>query len=210
MNRKPADKTYAYLLGCFFGDASVFRRGNTYAYSFECIDKEFIDKVAKCLSDFLNKDVHVHRRTDTNKYYLQVCSKKFKVFIDDTAGCRYIPDYVYQWSNDLKKEFLEGVLDSDGWVSERSNPNGNTNWMMGYGTTYSWAYDIKRMLQSFNVVCGKTREIPTKNKTQLVFTINLKSFIESGLRFNIERKQKRLNHYREKRMKSQRLYDNTD
>ena len=45
MNRKPADKTYAYLLGCYFGDASVFKRGNTYAYSFECIDKEFIDKV---------------------------------------------------------------------------------------------------------------------------------------------------------------------
>ena len=44
MNRKPADKTYAYLLGCYFGDASVFKRGNTYAYSFECIDKEFIDK----------------------------------------------------------------------------------------------------------------------------------------------------------------------
>lgn len=210
MNRKPADKTYAYLLGCYFGDASVFKRGNTYAYSFECIDKEFIDKVADCLSRFINRDVRVHQRVGTNKYYLQVCSKEFKVLVDDTAGCRYIPDYVYQWSEELKKEFLEGVLDSDGWVSQRSNPNGNTRWMMGYGTTYSWTYDIKRMLQSLGVSCGKTREIQTKNKVQLSFTMNLKSFIESGLKFNIVRKQKRLNNYREKRMKSQRLYDNTD
>lgn len=210
MNRKPADKTYAYLLGCYFGDASVFKRGNTYAYSFECIDKEFIDKVANCLHDFINREVHTHQRQGTNKYYLQVSSKDFKVFVDDTAGCRYIPEYVYHWGDTLKREFLEGVLDSDGWISQRSNPNGNTQWMMGYGTTYSWTYDIKKMLQSFGVVCGKTREIPTKNKVQLSFTINLQSFIESGFKFNIIRKQTKVNAYREKRMKSQRLYDNTD
>lgn len=210
MNRKPADKTYAYLLGCYFGDASVFKKGNTYAYSFECIDKEFIDKVASCLQDFVNREVHVHQRTGTNKYYLQVSSKDFKMFIDDTAGCRYIPEYVYHWDDALKREFLEGVLDSDGWISQRSNPNGNCNWQMGYGTTYSWTYDIKKMLQSFGIVCCKMREIPTKNKVQLNFTINIQSFIESGFKFNIIRKQTKVNAYREKRMKSQRLYDNTD
>lgn len=210
MNRKPADKTFAYLLGCYFGDASVFKRHGSYAYSFECIDIEFIEKVASLLSCWTGRDVNIHKRRDSDKYYLQVTSKDFGLFIKDTGGCRYIPNYVFDWDKDLQREFLEGVLDSDGWISRRENPNGNVRFQMGYGTTYSWTYDIKRLLQSFGVVCHKLREIPTKNKVQLSFIINIASFINSGLRFSIKRKQMKVNDYCDRRMKSQRLYDYTD
>lgn len=215
-NGQSAGKDYAYLLGTYFGDASVVKRTeHCYTFTIEAIDKDFIERVRNELESYTGKKVNIFersRKTGTGKVmYALTCSKKllFKQFIDDTGDCKFIPDYVYEWPEENRIAFLEGVLDSDGWVSQRTNPFGITQFRMGYAVTYSWGVDVKRLLESVGVFCSNIGESKQKSgKISLRFAINMKSFVESGVKFTAQRKQARVNMYEQLKLhnKPQRLY----
>lgn len=220
INGQSAGKDFAYLLGTYFGDASVVKRTeNCYTFTIESIDHDFMERVSRELKSFTGKSVNIferNRRTGKgNKMYGLTCSQKFtfKQFIDDTGNGKFIPDYVFSWPEENRIAFVEGAMDSDGWISERKNPSGITQFQMGYGTTYSWTFDMKTLMEGLGIECCKIREYKTKsNKTMLSFTIAIKSFVSSLVKFTAQRKRNRVRDYIRLKMqdKPQRLYAVTD
>ena len=60
INGQSAGKDYAYLLGTYFGDASIVKRTeNCYTFTIEAIDKDFISRVARELESFTGKKVNI-------------------------------------------------------------------------------------------------------------------------------------------------------
>ena len=220
INGQSAGKDFAYLLGTYFGDASVVKRTeNCYTFSIEAIDHDFLERVSRELKSFTGKQVNIFERNRItgkgNVIYGLTCSKKrlFEQFILDTGNKKFVPDYVFSWSIENKVAFIEGVMDSDGWISARKNPAGITQFQMGYGTSFSWTYDIKRIMESIGMSCSKTREYKLKSgKTMLTFTIGTKSFVTSLVSFTSRRKQSRVEEYEKLKMqnKPQRLYAVTE
>lgn len=220
INGQSAGKDFAYLLGVYFGDASVVKRTeNCYTFTIEAIDRDFLERVSRELNSYTGKKVNIFERKRKtgrgNIMYGITCSQglTFKQFLDDTSHGKFIPDYVYSWSEDNRIAFIEGVLDSDGWVSVRKNPSGISQFRMGYGTTYSWTLDIKTLMEGLGLVCLKTIEYKMKNQKKLIrFGITMKSFVTSKLKFTSKRKQSKVLNYIQLKMqkKPQRLYAVTD
>lgn len=216
INGQSAGKDYAYLLGTYFGDASIVKRTDTcYTYTIEAIDRDFVERVADEIKNFTGKRPNIFergRKTSLGKtmYALTISKKEtFRPFYVDTGKCNFIPEYVYDWPEENKIAFIEGVLDSDGWVSARKNPAGITQFQMGYGASFSWVCDIKRIMESLGIDCCKIREYKMKSgKTMYTFTINMRSFVESKVKFTSTRKNSKVIAFQELKMcnKPQRLY----
>lgn len=220
INGQSAGKDFAYLLGVYFGDASIVKRTeNCYTFTMEAIDRDFLERVSKELKSFTGKNVNIFERTRKtgkgNTMYALTCSQKltFKQFLDDTSHGKFIPDYVYSWPEENRIAFIEGVLDSDGWVSARKNPAGISQFRMGYGTSYSWTLDIKTLMEGLGLICLKVTEYKTRSQKKMInFGITMKSFATSKLKFTSKRKQSRVLDYIRLKMqnKPQRLYAVTD
>lgn len=114
--------------------------------------------------------------------------------VSDTLHKRIIPDYVFAWDRILKLAFVGGLMDSEGFVAANSNPT-NRRFYMGYKSCDAWVRDFIRILQSVGIVVGKVaQETPAKPcyKMPTRFAIKMQSWVESGARFCIVRKQSRV------------------
>lgn len=212
-NGQSAEKDYAYLLGLCFGDGHIEKRSdNNYIFRLEAIDKDFIEYTASILSKIKGSPVEtktLKRKTSKGNevYSCSLGNIYFRKIYEDSLGLQVIPKYVYLWNRNLRMEFIKGILDSDGYISMRSNGH-NTNFECGYRVTYSWILDVKRIITSLGIETKKICEVPQKahKKDVYAFRINLKSLASTDFGFNVQRKQLRLDTYRQKHNLSQRLY----
>ena len=205
VNGQSAEKDFAYILGLYFGDAYIKRvRVNTFEFKLQAIDKDFVEHAASVLSRALGREIKVHtvnRKTSSgNEVYSIGCSDPyFKKILDDTLEGKVIPPYVYTWGKETKLEFLEAVMDSDGFISMRTN-GFNYNFQCGYSVTYPWILDIKQLFESVDIRTKKLITLTPKPPRIPFyrFTLVLKSLAQSGFKFHIKRKQDRLDKYKEK------------
>lgn len=123
-----------------------------------------------------------------------------------------VPEYVFFWNKELQLKFLEGIMDSDGYMSMRTNGS-NWNFECGYRTTFLWVLSIKKIFSLVGIETKKLTEIPQKapKKDIYGFRVNLKSLALTDFRFNLERKQARFSKFKNLRMRddSQRLHART-
>lgn len=218
INGQSAEKNYAYLLGLYFGDGHIEKRSdNNYIFRLQAIDKDFVEYAANILSIETGRDAkvkEVKRKTSSGNlvYTCSVGSIYFKKIYEDTQRKQLIPQYVFSWTKDIQLAFLEGIMDSDGYMSARTN---GSNWRFecGYRTTFVWALAIKKIFALVGIETKKLIEIPQKapKKDIYGFRVNLKSLAKSDFVFHLTRKQNRLNHFKQLRLhdNSQRLYART-
>nr|DAP50660.1 MAG TPA: LAGLIDADG DNA endonuclease family [Caudoviricetes sp.] len=219
INGQSAEKNYAYLLGLYFGDGHIEKRSdNNYIFTLQAIDKDFVEYTAKILSIVTQRDVKVteiKRKTSANNivYSCTVGNIYFKDIYEDTYCKQVVPPYVFEWEKECQLAFLEGIMDSDGYMSARTNGS-NWNFECGYRTTFAWALSIKKVFSLVGIETKKIIEIPQKapKKDIYGFRINLKSLAQSDFKFNLQRKQNRFSHFKQLRMRdnSQRLYARTE
>lgn len=242
VNGQSAEKDFAYILGLYFGDAYIKQTGlNRYEFRLQAIDRDFVEYTAEVLSRISGKTIPVHevnRKTTKGStvYEVNFCNEYFKKIIEDTNECRFIPDYVFEWPRELRMTFLRAVMDSDGFISMRTN-GFNYNFQCGYSVTYPWILDIKRLFESVGIHTKKIIEsVPKPPKKPFYrFCIVLKDMVTENFQFTGERKQKKLEEYKrrhfpngeykrftheikkpnlakyhEKRRNSQRLHDKTE
>jgi hypothetical protein len=89
-------------------------------------------------------------------------------------------------------------MDSEGFVAANSKSQTGRRFYMGFKSCDIWVPDFIRLLQSVGIVIGKVGiEKPLKPgyKVPMRFTIKMQSWIDSGARFNISRKQKRVDEF---------------
>jgi len=205
-----AAKSYAYLLGVFLGDGCVTATGNALRYAQNTIDEDFAEAVRDALSNLTDRRVTVTYQEKPRPN--RPCSPQWTVgcsdreicakLLNDTQGKAVIPAYVFEWSGDLKKEFVIGLMDSEGFVAQVHTNRGyewektNRSFFIGFKSCDVWVPDLIRIMQSVGIRIGKVGvEKPAKAgyKTPMRFAIKMQSWIDSGCRFNIARKQDRVN-----------------
>lgn len=114
-------------------------------------------------------------------------------YIQSIAGKKtLVPNIVYRSEEDTRA-FIEGILDSEGWVHISSQEKGRFYLQIGFAMTSELVYEVQKMLNRMGV---KTARIKTKHypsgKIMKTCMFNTASFIDSGLRFVSERKQRKI------------------
>lgn len=212
INGQSAGKDLAYLYGVYFGDGSITKRSEKhFQFAFETIDKDFMQHVLDVLFLLLKKTPKVTQRNRgknrNDTYYISVSNIFFKEMYDSTYKKQIIPDWIKHGSLDIKKSFLQGCLDSDGWVSVHHNKKGTKSYSMGYCKGAGYVFDIITMMKEvgLHIPPPKAKE-QKSNKVCFYIVINIQSWIKSGMIFSIARKNNRVEEYKEKYGNPQRLY----
>jgi hypothetical protein len=202
---KSAGKDYAYIIGVYLGDGCVTHTPEGYlVFRVNTIDEDFALAIKSALCRLSNSPVnickHEVKKSSKPNYSLRfgdqiVCRR----LVETTCNKMFLPATWIEWSKDMRKSLIVGLMDSEGFVAANSNPT-NRRYYMGFKCCDPWIYDFMRLLQSVGVIHGKVQvEKPYKlgYKPATRFTIKMQSWLDSGMRFNIKRKQDRVDEWAE-------------
>ena len=199
-------KHMAYSIGAMTGDGSI----NQYAYvdnrnhkeytgynvQFRCSDKWCVDYVCHEINHVFYKDYKVTSYENPNgtTMYQVVSGNRslymfYKYFIMEKLN---IPDEAFRSSRDSQLNYIAGLFDTDGYVTES-----NGYYRVGFGSRHrTFVEDLSRMMQKLGVKIGKIHEqISQYNTRMFIIKPNIRSFIESGCHFTIPRKVDKLAKY---------------
>lgn len=197
-----AGKSYAYLLGVFLGDGCVTLHQGYPVFRLNTIDEEFAEATKGALAEFTSRPISIHRhevsKSSKPNYSLRcgdpdICAHLVEV----TDGKKRLPAAINGWTRDEKVAFIEGLMDSEGFVAANSNLT-NRRFYMGFKSCDVWVPDFVRLLESVGLKIGKVSvEEPRKPgyKPPTRFHIKMQSWVDSGARFRIVRKQQRVDEW---------------
>lgn len=197
-----AAKSFAYLLGVYLGDGCVTRPGTSSAagrlcFKLNTIDEDFAEATKSALQDLgygASISKHAVKKGRDNHSLYCGANDLCHLLREQTADKSEIPGYVWVWPKETRIAFIEGLMDSEGFVAANSNPT-NRRFYMGFKSCDPWVLEFRSILESVGIRTGKVgREQPRKPgyKTPTRFHIKMQSWIDSGARFNIARKQDRV------------------
>lgn len=199
---READKSFAYILGVFLGDGCVTNTNHRPWFRLNTIDQDFALAVKAALNDISNVNVslssHAVPKSSKPNWALgcgdsPLCER----LVLETEKKYIIPKYVFGWARDLKLAFIVGLMDSEGFVAGNSNHTGR-RFYMGFKSCDVWVPDFIRLIQSVGIQHGTIGiEKPRFSgyKTPMRFAIKMQSWVDSGARFNIARKQNRVDEW---------------
>jgi len=198
--RQSAGKDFAYLLGVYLGDGCVTRNGNNPVFRLNTIDEDFAEATKRALFSITGKTARIckHDVSKSSKpnYSLQCngINDLCHWLVENTENKTCFPQIVLR---SHKIAFIEGLMDSEGFVAANSNPT-NRRYYMGYKSCDPWVQNFILILQSVGIRIGKvSTEKPKKAgyKQPTRFAIKIQSWIDSGAKFNIARKQNRVDEW---------------
>lgn len=205
------NKELAYLLGVYLTDGSISVRmeptpGAT--FQLQVIDRDFAEKTLECLKKILPEcKAHVNlyiakpcgfTKKYTDKYCVGVGFTEWKDFFFTQTGHKsHIPSIIWDCPLPIKKWFIAGIMDGDGWIAEAIIGRKNPRYNIGIGKVEDgWIWEFKAFIEQIGVKTNKPEIIPAGYRQHTVpfvrMKFNTRSFINCGLFFTIERKQKRL------------------
>lgn len=199
-----AGKTFAYILGVYLGDGCVTQTGSgSVAFKLNTIDEDFAVATKTALEMLTDKNVgmciHAVKGSAKPNHAVWVCDREFcNVLKEDTLNKRIIPDYVWKWPRENKLAFIVGLMDSEGFVAQKTGGKTGRSFYMGFKSCDEWVPDFIRLLNHVGIEIGKVgHEKPRKPgyKAPTRFSIKMRSWVDSGARFNIARKQDRVDRW---------------
>ena len=211
------NKELAYLLGVYLTDGSISYK-ESYTFQLSSIDKDFVESTLnfykkinpKCIASVniqkgIDREWPDGRKSKCqDQYHINVGFAEFGLFFKNQTGDKHhIPFIIWNASDGVKRWFIAGVMDGDGWISKTIRENGKDyQYRTGIGgVEEGWIYEFERLLQSMGVkTCKPEIDIRLPRAKPIVrFSIKTDSFVSHGLFFTIKRKQARLKEYIEKR-----------
>lgn len=202
-----AGKSFAYVLGVYLGDGciSTWRgegRSDRLQFRLNTIDADFAAATKAALETLstysVTTGVHAVAKSKNPNHYLCLGDRALcERLVADTQKKQIIPEYVFGWPRDHQLAFVVGLMDSEGFVAGNSNHTGR-RFYMGFKSCDKWVPDFIRLLQSVGIEHGKVgieRPRFSGYKTPMRFAIKMQSWIDSGARFNIARKQNRVDEW---------------
>lgn len=198
-----AGKSYEYLLGVYLGDGCItrpYKHSEEWCFKLNTIDKDFAEAVRTALEcELTDMPVSISKHNVKNSkrpnYTLYCrCHNLCVAMKEHCGGGKLWPNDIDVWSRPCKLSFIEGLMDSEGFVAANSNPT-NRRYYMGYKSCDPWVPELVTLMESVGIRTGKlSTEKPRKPgyKTPRRFHIKMQSWVDSGARFNIARKQDRV------------------
>jgi len=196
-----AGKSYAYLLGVFLGDGCVSRDERDYhIFRLNTIDEDFAIATKNAIANLSSRNVgiskQVVKKSSRPNYALSCCDQELcKNLVLDTYGKTQIPNFTMLGS---AGEFTVGLMDSEGFVAEKTENKTGRAFYMGFKSCEVWVPEFIKIVQSVGLKIGKIQiEKPYKEgyKAATRFHIKMQSWVDSGLKFNIARKQDRVDRW---------------
>lgn len=198
-----AGKSYAYLLGVFLGDGCVTHTSEGYpVFRLNTIDEDFADATKAALGDFTERSISIHKhnvsKSSKPNYSLRCGDPEIcRHLVEVTEGKKVIPAAAHGWSKDDKIAFIEGLMDSEGFVAANKNTT-NRRFYMGFKSCDVWVPEFVKILESVGIKVGKvSQEEPRRPgyKTPTRFAIKMQSWVDAGAKFKISRKQQRVDEW---------------
>ena len=197
-----AGKSYAYLLGVYLGDGcvSVDERGY-HMFRVNTIDEDFALAIKAAIANVSQKNVTIHKqivkKSSKPNYALTCCDQELcKNLLIDTGGDKSLwPMFTLLES---EKEFIVGLMDSEGFVAKNTKNHTGRAYYMGFKSCDAWVPEFVKLVQSVGLKIGKVSKCPPYREHYKVptrFHIKMQSWVDSGMRFNIKRKQDRVDRW---------------
>lgn len=218
------NKEMSYLLGVYLTDGSISsfsdKWGTYFNFSLKSIDRDFVENTLNsirminpnCKANVYEqapRDRHWENQNRVSKTQKQYCINtgftKYKdFFINQTGDKHHIPYIIWNTSTQIKKWFIAGIMDGDGWISKTSRKlhPGQYQYRIGIGgVEEGWIWEFEKFLQQLGVktLNPEIDVRPPRNKPMVRFGMKVESFVENGLFFTIKRKQDRVKAFIEKR-----------
>jgi len=204
------DKT-AYSIGAILGDGHmryIPSHGNGSWYSTELagMDIEVLEKFQSEILFAFGKSYPIHtKRLKSGIDFFTVRASSGPIhhfFWGITSGKQEIPSEIFRSSDDTKRSFVAGLMDTDGTVKLNETWNGsktnkNPRWQLGFANTKLGIVEsLASLLHSMGVKVGNIQSTP-RGSYRTIYNIhpNIRSFIDAGFYFQAKRKQERLNDY---------------
>ena len=171
------------------------------------IDMDFAQAIKSALKEMTDYTVGIYThpvKKSSNPNHAIFCGDESlaKRLVADTESKTKIPFYVSEASDENKRAFISGVMDSEGFVARAKSGRG-MHFFLGYKSCDVWVPEFIRILQSVGIKIGKVSvKTPEKPgyKIPVGFGIKLASWVDSDCHFNIARKEERVmdwkNNYR--------------
>lgn len=198
----------AYVLGVYFGDASIDKAwtngdgSEVLRMRLRVIDQDFAERFQSAVeiafpgsAPKLQLNAANGDKGHFGKQPLHCVTVRRGVpeYIESIAGKKtVIPNIVYRSEGDTRA-FIEGLLDSEGWVALVGQKLSRFYLQIGFAMTSEQVYEVQKMLNRMGI---KTARIKTKRypsgKILKTLMFNTDAFIQSGLKFTSARKQRKV------------------
>jgi len=200
----------AYHVGVYMGDGYIenyAKLSSTVRYvGLKCVDRDFVEHYTDVLERLTGQRYKIRTQDDGNPKhnvrYICRCGDRALVdkTDDDTQHKSVVPVWILSGTNEEKKSFLQGIMDSEAWITASLNPLGQSNIQLSVGVTDRWCFDLHRMFGEIGVdttkvnkrTFGHEPKYLKPRKDFLSFSINILQYVDVGLSFNIRRKRERL------------------
>jgi hypothetical protein len=194
-------KPLAYIVGVYLGDAYISGSGRCFEqYS---IDKDFLVNVSKNLSRISKYPVTIKEAEyKTSSGYRLYCFDRdlCDYLVAATRNKQCVPDTIPLRRCPETQALCEGYLDAEGWVAKSKKLSTYTKhplYRIGVGNTnLNVLSGVVYRMESFGIQHGKLICSSRKDaKDFYTFEIEKRSYMKSGMKFSIRRKQARLEEY---------------
>lgn len=198
---KSAGKSYAYLLGVYLGDGCISEDERGYRmFRVNTIDEDFALAIKAAIADVSRSNVTINKqivkKSSKPNYALTCCDQGLcKALLLDTDEKMALP---FCRTDELKKAMIIGLMDSEGFVAEKTQHKTGRAYYMGFKSCDVWVPDFVKLVQSVGLKIGKVSKCPPYRphyKEPTRFHIKMQSWVDSGMRFNIKRKQDRVDRW---------------
>ena len=170
------------------------------------IDRDFVEYWRDTIMRLCGTkySIYISKSKLANRHDLYLCRVYAPEFAIEsfelTCKKTSIPDEIKNGIEEVKKGFIQGVMDSEGWITARLCTFGPSRIQMTVGVTDPWLIDLHRMFEDIGVETGKIHirkfsdnpKYLKPRKNLLYFDINIPEYVQAGLDFNIKRKSDRL------------------
>jgi hypothetical protein len=190
---------FAYIAGVYMGDGCFYGTLERATLTFVMADRDILEAVAKFHHEISGHSCSVRpnpRRPHLSRLRL-TDSKLARLLKNLTGGKTRLPTLD---GLDAMRNFIAGLMDTDGFISHRIQGKYHVNrFSLGFVNSGVWLADFLQLLRSIGVKVGK----PTlKRKCRSMseadcwqVALNPRSFIDAGLFFRCNRKQRVMQTY---------------
>lgn len=188
-------------MGVLLGDGFFGKNKNgTHAYlMLKSVDKDFVVKFKETVSAITGKEYSIYTRDPKKKNWnvLHICKcydpELVAEFKDMTRNKTVVPNSILDGEENTQIAFLQGLMDSEGWISVQLRPMKQSQITLAFANTSSWTKDVWHLFRKLGIEVSKLYRSSKPNKKELYwFKINIVDYLKKGLSFNIERKRNRL------------------
>jgi len=195
----------AYHYGVFLGDGFIERYSKNSSCMYiglKSVDLDLLEHWRDTMSIIADKVYKIRKETEKKGN----CNTRWRCrvgkgsivqdTIKETSKKTKAPTFILEGNDEIKKQFIQGLMDAEAWITFSLKPLGFSSMILAFAVTEAWIFDFHKLFKTLNIKTTRVIKKHGKNgkKDLFYFHIDILDYVNSGLGFNIKRKQDRLDY----------------